>query len=1718
MNGSTHRGSSFKRRARKRLAAFVLALALMSGLLPFFPAVPDAAAADWMQPYLDQMVEWGIMQGNSSGNLNPDRQITRAEFVTLVNRAFGYTEMDEKNPFTDVPDDAWYSEDIRIAHKAGYFNGTSDSTASPLSLMTREQAAALIGRNLRIDPIPGMTTTFVDNQDIGVWSRGLVQKAADMGIVQGYADGTFRPKNFVTRGHVACFLSRALGTLIKEPGDQSLGGVYGNVTITSPGVTLRDTTITGNLYLTSGIGLGNVELENVTVLGEIIVSGAGESHEGDSSVILRNVKAAGMNVDSLTDQFVTIRTEGLTEIDRTSVRSSAYLEDLTEDGLGMKYIELDGDNNPNFQLAGNIKEVKNFSPDAAVVMAQGVADKLTMDEEGTNSILTIDNSASIRELNLDTATNVAGTGSVDVLNVNTDGSVVSMLPDSILVRPGVTANINREQMDTVLAEESSEEPRLLAGYPKVRNIASSSADAVFSVNKKGTIRWALTALTDGSASEEELLNPGAYPAKILKSGTLNATASKTELIAKLTGLTRSGSYYLSAMLVDNRNHYSPVKITSFTTTDDSTPNFSNGYPTVILTEDKNGDQVVQSMVMATKNCRLYYALLPKGSTAPTPDALKSGAVTGNLGYGSVELYKDTPYLLSHINTAYLAEQTSYDLYLWLIDADNGKSSAIKKLTVTTLDKTPPTVRVFQTGSAGNRATMTFSMSEPGTLFWAIVPAGDTFLRPAVAGEEIRPEDLAAKIQVENGTYSTAHGRANAAKGDTNYTFNVSPLQPQMSYDLYYVAKDRAGNYSVKVEVFTPVKTLDEIDPTVTQDFSLKQKDASGKERPLTETDVMLNFSEIVWGTYKEKNEDKYDDFDALYKEVQAHEDDENPNRLNQAKDALGTALEKYITFRKYSDTGTPADAVVRAPGQTDDSWDIDFREAVVSKKDGKMTITFLSGKGINLQSGGTYWFELQSICDTSGNVMDVTTLPEFTTIFATVNLAIGDTNKIYENEVDQFGEGVATEGTGDGKYVRIDRSFTMNPVSTQRVPASTGWDLLLWTDQTISFTLYSRTRDSANRWGSWQYENTIPTLDVRAAEDQGGRLFVSLDRYIRGETDYPALRDMNREMEFAIHVDSIEEDRNYTAWNKNVTIQATVLAGKNYPLSQTALTTAGFKSDLERGLENGSVSIGVKDPFEVIIPFTDKEAPRLKESYPNIDAGDIAADIQVMLDRPGKVYYVVAPLIDTSTADDILDGELTIKYITETNYRCPVEPLTKENSRPDIEDVPGVDQNGKDIPSDHDITESDMVYLAQPFNTQVTAGIRGTTGVFSGSTRSLTANVAETIHLGSLAPNTTYFVYMVTQGISPVFSETMVFQFSTVAAIKPILDIERVDSENAVISVDKSSVVDYILVKSDSLTTGTFSQSFTYNTSNPGASTATEDWSKISGSYNVKTILDAMLTSYYYNGEYMGSIFDNFASDSARNTVAERIRSTATEGASAPVDKATISLTLPPDAPEGTRISTDTINFTQKMANDGTYYTVLAVARTTNSSKDSFRAAAPFFVPDNDLLTVVGLSLSDDFSDVRGVSGQLTVTFSDNLYYRKTTSSGTTGQNKFLLDMCDKLSNGHSGIELDVEDGDNTYANVGRFLTLGKGITVDGIVTTGDHTPVGKTLVFNLEDVANNRTILLDASVCGENNRTHSKPLTLKFVRNTVVVDPTNNIVEYEYEVQISPSDWNGLN
>ena len=57
---------------------------------------------------------------------------------------------------------------------------------------------------------------------------------------------------------------------------------FAEYTITASGVTLRDTVIGGNRYISEGVDLGNVTLENVTVLGDIVVSGGGADFDDAS--------------------------------------------------------------------------------------------------------------------------------------------------------------------------------------------------------------------------------------------------------------------------------------------------------------------------------------------------------------------------------------------------------------------------------------------------------------------------------------------------------------------------------------------------------------------------------------------------------------------------------------------------------------------------------------------------------------------------------------------------------------------------------------------------------------------------------------------------------------------------------------------------------------------------------------------------------------------------------------------------------------------------------------------------------------------------------------------------------------------------------------------------------------------------------------------------------------------------------------------------------------------------------------------------------------------------------------------------------------------------------------------------------------------------------------------------------------------------------------------
>ena len=143
--------TGIKRRTwQERALSLLLAAVLLIGLAPGMTL--PASAEHWADTYLDQLVDWGVMRADQTGN--PNAALPRAEFMAIINRAYGYTEKGEI-PFTDVNPTDWFYDDVAIAYTVGYMAGTSENTASPNNTLTREQAVCILGRNMMLKETPG---------------------------------------------------------------------------------------------------------------------------------------------------------------------------------------------------------------------------------------------------------------------------------------------------------------------------------------------------------------------------------------------------------------------------------------------------------------------------------------------------------------------------------------------------------------------------------------------------------------------------------------------------------------------------------------------------------------------------------------------------------------------------------------------------------------------------------------------------------------------------------------------------------------------------------------------------------------------------------------------------------------------------------------------------------------------------------------------------------------------------------------------------------------------------------------------------------------------------------------------------------------------------------------------------------------------------------------------------------------------------------------------------------------------------------------------------------------------------------------------------------------------------------------------------------------------------------------------------------------------------
>ncbi|MFB5678794.1 OmpL47-type beta-barrel domain-containing protein [Paenibacillus terreus] len=146
----------------------------------------------------------GIVEGTTETTFEPNRAVTRAEYMAMMVRALGLPEeSDTALTFKDIDSAAWYIPELQTAIEHVVARGFSKDVFAPNAVINREQASKMIGNALRELPKGMIGNVYKDENGISIWARGEVIGLTKESLLQGYPDGTFRPKRNVTRAEAA---------------------------------------------------------------------------------------------------------------------------------------------------------------------------------------------------------------------------------------------------------------------------------------------------------------------------------------------------------------------------------------------------------------------------------------------------------------------------------------------------------------------------------------------------------------------------------------------------------------------------------------------------------------------------------------------------------------------------------------------------------------------------------------------------------------------------------------------------------------------------------------------------------------------------------------------------------------------------------------------------------------------------------------------------------------------------------------------------------------------------------------------------------------------------------------------------------------------------------------------------------------------------------------------------------------------------------------------------------------------------------------------------------------------------------------------------------------------------------------------------------------------------------------------------------------------------
>jgi len=391
----------------------------------------------WASNEINKWSSKGLVTGYGDGSFKPDATITRAEFVVMISRVFGYTVQTQIS-FKDVKASDWYSGALSKAVAAGIVSGYDNNTFGPVSPITRQEAAVIIARAFDlVAQDVNYASRFNDANRIANWSKNAISAMAEGGYVSGRGNGAFEPEASITRAETVKMLSNVAGE-VENSANTYTGQIATNLVINTQDVILKDMTIQGNLYITPGVGDGDVLLDNVTIKGKTIIRGGGEN-----SIVINNSSLEGTLVVIKMDGKVRIVAKGTTDIPQVQMNSGAKLqeENLTGKGFGDVQILQTVSAGQEIKLDGDFSNVSIEASGVIVQVLDGSVASLDVKSGTTGSTIKVENGAVVTEFTTHSPVVVNGTGKIKNANINVNGVKMVTRPDRVNLASGITADI-----------------------------------------------------------------------------------------------------------------------------------------------------------------------------------------------------------------------------------------------------------------------------------------------------------------------------------------------------------------------------------------------------------------------------------------------------------------------------------------------------------------------------------------------------------------------------------------------------------------------------------------------------------------------------------------------------------------------------------------------------------------------------------------------------------------------------------------------------------------------------------------------------------------------------------------------------------------------------------------------------------------------------------------------------------------------------------------------------------------------------------------------------------------------------------------------------------------------------------------------------------------------------------------------------------------------------